>query len=105
MDKEGVPVRKRRSTIMSICNITKSAVQQWYDGTTKNIEYKNLKALADRFDTTVEHLTGSDVQQISESEALNRRLFALWDQLNDHDKKVFLASIEMISKISPNDQP
>lgn len=61
---------RQRYELAEICDISYSAVSQWYSGETKEIDYRNLKSIADRFGVTIDYLTGKDDHCVSEPPAI-----------------------------------
>jgi len=71
-----IPKKRHRYKLAEVCGINYSAVAQWFNGETKEIDAKNLKAIADEFNVSVDYLMGTADKEIKEGS----HLYALADK-------------------------
>lgn len=102
LDDRRVPVRQRRRTLEEITGVSYSGVSQWFSGSTKEIEYRNLKAIADHFNVSVSYLMGED--QGARHSELDARLTELWADLSDSEKKTALQVLDVMRQATLADK-
>jgi|DEB0MinimDraft_6_1074348.scaffolds.fasta_scaffold19868_3 transcriptional regulator with XRE-family HTH domain len=69
LSKDGIESRQYRRKLESITGVSYSAVSQWFNGDTKEIEYKNLKSIADYYQVDVDYLLGDSKSPDSTKDA------------------------------------
>ena len=102
LDKDGVEKRQYRRKLEDITGVSYSGISQWFNGDTKNIEYRHLKAIGDYYKVSAEYLMGIEKNQekaltAKQQEAIQKVrdfpeehlhiLVAFVDSLSQEDKK------------------
>lgn len=78
---KGVPERKVRSTLATICGISVQAVRDWLEGKTKNMKHEHLIAIAAHYRVRLEWLlTGAGAMDELDSAELGAGSFRVTEQ-------------------------